>query len=98
MRFLKMLPGTAAPVENPVWIEKVESVTSDQTGIFYPLVKRGTYVSQGARIGYVTDYVGKIILDARAPASGVVTFIRAVPSMTKGETIASIGVVAQRAP
>lgn len=98
MRFLKMLPGTAAPVENPVWIEKVESVNSDQTGIFYPLVKRGTYVSQGMRLGYVTDYVGKTILDARAPAAGVVTFIRAVPSMTKGETIASIGVVAQQAP
>jgi uncharacterized protein len=98
MRFLKMLPGTSAPVENPVWIEKVESVTSDQTGIFYPLVKRGTYVSQGMRLGYVTDYVGKTILDARAPAAGVVTFIRAVPSMTKGETIASIGVVAPRAP
>jgi len=46
----------------------------------------------------VTDYVGKMILEARAPAAGVVTFIRAVPSMTKGETIASIGVVAQRAP
>ncbi len=98
MRFLKMLPGVAMRVENPVWIEKVESVTSDQTGIFYPLVKRGTYVSQGMRIGYVTDYVGKTILDARAPAAGVVTFIRAVPSMTKGETIASIGVVAQQAP
>jgi len=98
MRFLKMLPGTAAPVENPVWIEKVESVNSDQTGIFYPLVKRGTYVSQGMRLGYVTDYVGKTILDARAPAAGVVTFIRAVPSMTKGETIASIGVVAARPP
>ncbi|HXA15626.1 MAG TPA: succinylglutamate desuccinylase/aspartoacylase family protein [Thermoanaerobaculia bacterium] len=98
MRFLKMLPGTAAPVENPVWIERVDSVTSDQTGIFYPLVKRGTYVSQGMRLGYVTDYVGKTILDARAPAAGVVTFIRAVPSMTKGETIASIGVVAQQAP
>jgi uncharacterized protein len=98
MRFLKMLPGTVTPVESPVWIEKVESVNSDQTGIFYPLVKRGTFVAQGMRLGYVTDYVGKTILDARAPVAGVVTFIRAVPSMTKGETIASIGVVAQRPP
>jgi predicted deacylase len=98
MRLLQMLPGTAAPVENPVWIEKVESVTSDQTGIFYPLVKRGTVVAQGMRLGYVTDYVGKTILQARSPVAGVVTFIRAVPSMTKGETIASIGVVAKQAP
>src|SRR5258706_393385 len=35
MRLLKMLPGTAALVENPVWLAKVESVTSDQNGIFY---------------------------------------------------------------
>lgn len=98
MRLLKMLPGTAALVEHPVWLEKVESVTSDQNGIFYPLVKRGTVVVQGMRLGYVTDYVGKTILDARAPVAGVVTFIRAVPSMTKGETIANIGVVAQQAP
>ncbi|MEK6374775.1 MAG: succinylglutamate desuccinylase/aspartoacylase family protein [Acidobacteriota bacterium] len=93
MRFLKMLPGAVTPVANPVWIEKVESVTSDQTGIFYPLVKRGTTVAQGMKIGYLTDYVGKTILEVRAPAAGIVTFIRAVPSMTKGETIAVIGVV-----
>jgi predicted deacylase len=93
MRFLKMLPGTVTPVASPVWIEKIESITSDQNGIFYPLVKRGTYVAQGMKVGYVTDYTGKMILDARAPAAGLVTFIRAVPSLTKGETIANIGVV-----
>lgn len=92
MRFLKMLPGTVTPIANPVWIEKIETVTSDQNGIFYPLVKRGTYVAQGMRLGYVTDYVGKVILEARAPAAGLVTFIRAVPSLTKGETIANVGV------
>jgi len=92
MRFLKMLPGTVTPIASPVWIEKIETVTSDQNGIFYPLVKRGTYVAQGMRLGYVTDYVGKTILEAHAPAAGLVTFIRAVPSLTKGETIANIGV------
>ena len=92
MRFLKMLPGEVRPVENPVWLEKIESITSSETGIFYPLVKRGTYVAQGAKVGYVTDYVGKTLLEARAPVAGVVTFIRAVPSMTKGETIANIGI------
>jgi hypothetical protein len=93
MRYLKMLTGVAAVVENPVWVEKIAAVTSDQTGIFYPLVKRGMTVEAGMKIGYVTDYVGKVILEARAPAGGVVLYIRAVPSMTKGETIANIGVV-----
>ena len=98
MRFLKMLPGAVTPVANPVWIEKIETITSDATGIFYPSVRRGAYVSQGMKIGTVTDYVGKTLLEARAPASGVVMFIRAVPSMTKGETIANIGVVARQPP
>lgn len=96
MRYLKMLPGTVTPVQSPVWIESVQSITSDQTGIFYPLVKRGTYVSEGMKVGTVTDYTGAILLEARAPASGIVLFVRAVPSMTKGETIANIGVVASR--
>jgi predicted deacylase len=95
MRYLKMLPGTVSTVEHPVWIEKVVTLSSDQTGMFYPLVRRGTYVEQGMKIGYVTDYLGKVIFEARAPASGVVLYICAVPSMTKGATIANVGVVAR---
>lgn len=95
MRYLKMLPGAPAVIEHPVWIEKVVTLASDQTGIFYPLVKRGTYVEQGMKVGYVTDYLGKIIFEARAPVAGVVLYVCAVPSMTKGATIANIGMVAR---
>ncbi len=95
MRYLKMLAGPPAVVEHPVWIEKVVPLASEQTGIFYPLVKRGTYVEQGMKVGYVTDYVGKTTFEARAPAAGVILYVCAVPSMTKGATIANIGVVAR---
>ena len=94
MRYLKMLPGVPSPIEHPVWVEKIVTITSDQTGIFYPLVKRGTYVEQGMKVGYVTDYVGKTIFEARASAAGVVLYVCAVPSMIKGATIANVGVVA----
>src|SRR3989454_7181249 len=95
MKYLKMLPGAPFVIEHPVCIEKVVTLASEQTGIFYPLVKRGTYVEQGMRVGYVTDYVGKIIFEARAPVTGIVLYVCAVPSMTKGATIANIGVVAK---
>ena len=95
MRYLKMIPGAAAMVQHPIWIEKIATVASEQTGIFYPLVKRGTYVQQGMKIGYVTDYVGNVTFEARAPIAGIVLYICAVPSMTKSATIANIGVVAQ---
>jgi predicted deacylase len=93
MRYLKMLPGNVPSIEHPVWIEKVVTLASEQTGMFYPLVKRGTYVEQGMKVGYVTDYLGKVIFEARAPVAGVVLYICAVPSMTKGATIANVGVV-----
>jgi uncharacterized protein len=95
MRYLKMLSGPASIVEHPVWIERVVTLASEQTGMFYPLVKRGTYVEQGMRMGYVTDYLGKTIFEARAPVTGVVLYICSVPSMTKGATIANVGVVAK---
>src|SRR6185312_1042429 len=94
MRYLKMLPGTATPIEHPVWIGKVDSVTSDREGIFYPLVARGTYVQQGMKIGYVTDYFGNTIWEAHAPASGVVLYICSVPSMKKDDNISNIGEIA----
>ena len=95
MRYLKMMAGAPRMVESPVWIERIAGVTSDVNGIFYPLVKRGTYAQKGMKIGYITDYLGKTILEATAPEAGVVLYLRAVPSMTKGETIANIGVVAR---
>jgi predicted deacylase len=95
MAYLKMLDRPVRPVEHPVWLENLATVSSEVTGIFYPLVQRGTYVAQGMKLGYVTDYVGKTIAEPRAPVAGVITFVRAVPSLGKGDTIANIGVVAK---
>lgn len=95
MRYLKMISGAATMVQHPVWIERIATVASEQTGIFYPLVKRGTYVEQGMKIGYVTDYFGNVSFEARAPVAGIILYICAVPSMTKGATIANVGVVAR---
>ena len=94
LRYLKMLPGAPTPVEHPVWIEAIKTATSGETGLFYPLVRRGGYVTEGMKIGYVTDFLGRPLFEARAPASGVVLYICAVPSMKKGDTVANIGVVA----
>ncbi len=98
MRALKMLPGDPHAIENPVWLEKLVDVISDGPGMWYPLVKRGTYVEAGMKLGYVTDYFGKVILEARAPAAGVILHLNAVPSLKKGDNIANIGVIAAKAP
>ena len=91
MRYLKMLPGAPANIENPVWIGKIDTVASEQTGVFYPLVKRGAYVEKGMKIGYVTDFFGKTIFEARAPAAGMILYVCSVPSMKKDDTVAYVG-------
>ena len=93
MRQLKMLPGAPAPTEHPVWIDHLADVTSDQAGIFHPGVKPGTYAEAGMTLGYVTDFLGRKTGDLHAREAGVVLYIRAVPSVGKGDTVASVGVV-----
>ena len=98
MRALKMISGEPHVIENPVWIEKLSDVLADGPGIWYPLVKRGTYVSAGMKLGTITDYFGKVIAEPRAPVTGVVLHVNAVPSLKKGDNIADLGVVAAHAP
>ncbi len=98
MRLLKMLPGSPHAIEHPVWIKSLAEVTSPVDGIFYPLVKRDTYVEAGRKLGDVTDYFGKVIFEPRAPVSGVILHICSVPSMKQGDNMANIGVIAAKAP
>jgi predicted deacylase len=93
MRFLRMLPGEPAPVRNPVWIAGAVTVPSEHAGVFHAVVKRGSYVEKGMKVGYVTDFFGRTVHEALAPENGVVLYICAVPSMKKGDTIANIGLV-----
>ena len=92
MRYLKMLPGEVTPVLHPVWITSVLTVTSGEAGVFYPLVARGARVAKDAALGYVTDFFGRTVFEARAPAAGEVLYVCSLPSMSKGGTIANIGV------
>src|SRR4029077_12409614 len=98
MRALKMLPGDPHPIENPVWIGKLVDVLADGPGIWYPLVKRGTYVEAGMKLGTITDFFGKTIAEPRAPLTGIILHVHAVPSLKKGDNIADIGAPAAHAP
>ena len=93
MRHLKMLAGVAKPVAKPIWIEKIVGVAADRDGVFHAAVDRDAHLAKGARIGTVTDYLNRPLQEITAPEAGVVMFIRAVPSLKKGDTIVNIGVV-----
>ena len=53
---------------------------------------------EGMKIGFVSDYFGKVILEVRAPISGVILHINAVPSLKKGDNIADVAAIAAHAP
>jgi len=93
MGHLKMIKRVAPPVKNPVWIDKLVNLAAEQDGMFHPAVDRDAHVAKGAKIGTVTDYLNRPLQEMVAPESGIVLFIRAVPSLKKGDTIVSLGIV-----
>jgi predicted deacylase len=93
MGHLKMTPRAAKPVAAPVWIERIVTVTADHDGIFHADVPRDAHVTKGAKLGSVTDYLNRPVAEIVAPEGGTIMFVRALPTLKKGDTIASIGVV-----
>src|SRR3984893_17724138 len=93
MGHLKMTRRPVVPVAKPVWVENVVSLASQHDGIFRPAVNRDAHVAKGAKIGAITDYLNQPVEDIVAPEAGIILFVRAVPSLKKGDTLANVGVV-----
>jgi uncharacterized protein len=98
MAALHMIEGVVRPVERPVWLDASTRLAADSAGMFFATVGRGMYVAEGTKLGYTTDLFGRVTGDVRSPTAGVVTFIRGVPSMWKGATLATIGRVLAEVP
>src|SRR3954452_14731483 len=93
--YLKISSAPATPPQRiTTWIEPVLSVAAEHDGVFHPAVDRDARVAKGAKLGSITDYLNRPVQDVVAPEAGVVLFVRAVPSLKKGDTMASIGVIA----
>ena len=87
---LKMMTHPMKPVVHPLWVGPDERVRAEGGGMFFATVKRGASITKGARVGFITDYVGRRTGDVVAPQDGVVSFIRGVPSLSKGATIVTV--------
>jgi predicted deacylase len=95
---LHVIDRTVRPVEHPVWLDGGVRVAADGDGVFFPSVARGSYVSEGMTVGVLTDFLGRKDKEVKAPAAGVVTFIRGVPSVWKGATLINVGRVLASPP
>ncbi len=95
---LRMLDRPVVAVQHPVWLDAGVRIAADSAGMFFATVDRGTTVAEGMKVGYTTDYLGRVTGEIRSPAAGVVTFIRGVPSAWKGATLVNIGRVLAEVP
>jgi predicted deacylase len=93
-----MIDRAVPPAPKISWVGHDMRVRADSGGMFYATVPRGSRVVKGAIVGYITDYVGRKTSDVLAPQSGVVSFIRGVPSLAKGSTIVTVVEVFEGAP
>lgn len=91
IRHLEMMEGKAAFLKSPIMIRDRPSVISPQDGIFYPLKTSGEYVSEGMKVGYITDFFGENPVDVVAHASGIILYMIGTPPISKGETVVRIG-------
>ena len=95
---LKMIDRAVPPSPKISWVGHDMRVRADSGGMFYATALRGSRVLKGAKVGYITDYVGRKTSDVLAPQAGVVSFIRGVPSLAKGSTIVTIVEVFEGGP
>jgi len=86
----KMIPREVAAPRTIAWVGADQRIRADSGGMFFAMAERGSKVAKGAKIGRITDYVGRPMGDVLAPQDGVITFIRGVPSMSEGATLVTV--------
>ena len=91
---LKMIARPVTKRANPlVFVTTGSRVAADGPGMFFAKARRNTLVKEGEVIGETTDYVGRVTGQVKSPATGLITFIRGVPSMWQGATLANVAPV-----
>jgi hypothetical protein len=58
------------------------------------LVERGRTIAQGALIGRVTDFQGRVLEEVRAPFGGEILYVVGTPPVSKGEPLRFIAALA----
>ena len=95
LKHLKMRATGPDPVEHVVFLGRNQVLTSQHTGIFYPLVEKGQTVAEGALIGRITDFHGKTVEEVRAPFAGEILYVIGTPPTSKGEPLGFIAAPAK---
>lgn len=93
LNYMEMYNNGAVPKKNPsaVYLNNQEYVKAEVAGIFQSTLKSGDYIKKGDKIGFVSNEFGKVLIEIKSPATGVVLYKIGTPPVNKGETVFCIG-------
>ncbi len=93
MDHMGILPSSLPPVTEPKIFGDRHSVNAPLDGSWFPLVDTEKMVVEGELIGYMTDWYGNRIFEARAPVSGMLILRLEAPPVKKGELLITVAEV-----
>jgi len=95
LRGVGVVPGDPLRPERINVIEKYRIVTPSRGGFFYPLVKPGDPVGEGAALARIVDVYGDEVEVLRSPVGGAIVLgIQEFPVVATGSWVAELGIVA----
>ncbi|WP_239455766.1 succinylglutamate desuccinylase/aspartoacylase family protein [Flavobacterium ginsenosidimutans] len=93
LHYMNMYTVGTSPIKNPsaVYLNNQEYVKAEFSGIFHSTLKSGDYIKKGDKIGSVSDEFGKVLIEIKSPATGLILYKIGTPPVNKGETVFCIG-------
>lgn len=93
LNYMEMYSNGIASAKNPsaVYLSNQEYVKAEVAGIFNSTLKSGDYIKKGDKIGFVSNEFGKVLIEIKSPATGIVLYKIGTPPVNKGETVFCIG-------
>ena len=90
MDHLGILEMSLPPVEEPTIFGERFSVNAPSDGSWFPLVDTEKMVKKGELIGFMTDWYGRRIFEAKAPISGMLILRLEAPPVKEGELLITV--------
>ncbi|MEM6344377.1 MAG: M14 family metallopeptidase [Bacteroidota bacterium] len=91
LRYLGMMAGEPIVRTGVLLFEERFYISSEHMGIFYPLKSSGDLVKKGMKLGYITNFFGKVVDEIYAENSGLILYMLGTPPVNEKETLFVIG-------
>jgi len=84
------------PPPAPILIKERSWISAPVDGSWMALKPAGTRVLKGETLGYLTDWFGRRLFEAKSPSDGLLLLTLSAPPVRKGETLAVVAKLQHR--